>query len=84
VVMASGCDPTVSQTRGGGRSQKLRRHGATRTDVAMGHSNEGAASCRAEEGFVRGRPSRKSPRQNFEIVIAKTFILAKASSGLVR
>jgi hypothetical protein len=38
----------------------------------MGHSNEGAASCRAEEGFVRGCPSRKSPRQTFEIVIAKT------------
>jgi hypothetical protein len=62
----------VKSIRGGGRPLKLRRHGATRTDVAMGHSNEGAASCRAEEGFVRGRPSRKSPRQNFEIVIAKT------------
>ena len=46
-------------TRGGGRSQKLRRHGGYRPldwCNRVGHSNGGAGPRRAEGGCVRGSP----------------------------
>ena len=49
----------LERCRGGGRSQKLRRHGGYRLlglVWRVGHSNGGAGPRRAEAGCVRGSP----------------------------